>query len=89
MALALKEQIDGLNQTVKEQNENYEKLQKECLMWIKTNQEKDKKMDQYEKVFKKGEERLRQVSMHLNKYIEYKWDENKLIVERIKIQNKK
>ena len=89
MVLALKEQIDGLNQTVKEQNESYEKLQKECLMWIKTNQEKDKKMEQYEKVFKKGQARLEQVSMHLNKYIEYRWDGNKLIVEKIKNQNKK
>ena len=89
MVLAMKEQIDGLNQTIKEQNERCEKLEEECLMWMKTNQEKDKKIDQYEKVFKKGNERLQQVSMYLNKYIEYRWNGNELIVERIKNQNKK
>ena len=96
MVLAMKDQIDGLNQTIKEQNEHingmnekYDKLEQECLNWIKTNQEKDRKMEQYETVFKKGQERLEQVSMHLNKYIEYRWDGNELIVERIKNQNKK
>ena len=81
---AAQETIESLKMELLKEREKNQKLENECLMLIRSNNDRDDRMRHWEKDFKKAEIRQEQLSNVLKKFISWRWNGDTLEIVNLK-----